>query len=258
GVILVLAVCWMFRGWRIGMLVAIGIPFSLMGTFAILNTMDYTVNVSVLLGVVIALGMIVDDAVVVVEAIFYRMQRGQAALEASLDAIAEVWKPVLASVATTMAAFLPLMLLPGIVGKFMFVIPFVVTLALTISLIEAFWMMPVHVSAIGVRFDRPGRVQRWRNRFNRATRLRYGQALAYVLRRPKRFALVGALSVVAAVALLAAGLIRVQFVAFDPIRAFYVNVNMPADAALEDTMAEARRVEQAVRAQLRGIGPDGE
>ena len=258
GVILVLAVCWLFLGWRIGMLVAIGIPFSLMGTFAILNTMDYTVNVSVLLGVVIALGMLVDDAVVVVEAIFYRMQRGQAALEASLDAIAEVWKPVLASVATTMAAFLPLMLLPGIVGKFMFVIPFVVTLALLISLLEAFWMMPVHVSAVGLRFDRPTRVQLWRERFNRGLRLRYGQALAYVLRRPKRFAAVGVLAVMAAVALLVSGVVRVQFFAFDPIRAFYVNVDMPESATLEDTLLATQRVEEVVRSRLQGVDPQGE
>ncbi len=258
GISMVLAVCWLFLGWRIGLLVAVGIPFSLFGTFAVLSAMDHTVNVSVLLGVVIALGMLVDDAVVVVEAIYYRMQRGQEALAASLDAISEVWKPVLASVATTMAAFLPLMLLPGIMGKFMFVIPFVVTLALLISLLEAFWMMPVHVSAIGLRFDRRSRVQAWRERFNRGIRLRYGQALGYVLRRPRRFALVGALAVAAAVALLATGVIRVQFFAFDPIRAFYVNVDMPQTAALEDTLAATQRVEQAVREQLRGVGLDGE
>ena len=258
GMLMVLAVCWAFLGWRIGLLVTLGIPFSLLGTFAVLSAMGYTVNVSVLLGVVIALGMLVDDAVVVVESIYYRMQRGQQALAASLDAIGEVWKPVLASVATTMAAFLPLMLLPGIIGKFMFVIPFVVTLALAISLIEAFWMMPVHVSAIGVRFDRPSRVQAWRERFNRGIRLRYGQALGYVLRRPKRSALVSSLAVAAAVALLATGVIRVQFFAFDPIRAFYVNVDMPQTASLEDTLTETQRVEAAVREQLRGVGLDGE
>ncbi len=254
GIAMVLMVCWLFLGWRIGLLVALGIPFSLFGTFAILGALEHTVNVSVLLGVVIALGMLVDDAVVVVEAIFYRMQRGQAVFEASLDAIAEVWKPVLASVATTMAAFLPLMLLPGIMGKFMFVIPFVVTLALLISLIEAFWMMPVHVSAIGLRFDRPSRTQRWRERFNRALRLRYGQMLAWVLRRPKRSALVSMATVVAALALVVSGVVRVQFFAFDPIRAFYVNVDMPQDAALEDTLAETQRVEAAVRGRLEGVG----
>ncbi|MEZ5647303.1 MAG: efflux RND transporter permease subunit [Burkholderiaceae bacterium] len=258
GIVMVLAVCWVFLGWRIGVLVALGIPFSLLGTFALLQSMDYTVNVSVLLGVVIALGMLVDCAVVVVESIYYRMARGQGALEASLEAIEEMWKPVVASVATTMAAFLPLMLLPGIVGKFMFVIPFVVTLALAISLVEAFWMMPVHVSAIGVRFDRPSRMHRWRERFTRGIRLRYGQILAYVLRRPIRFAVAGVVSVLAAVSLLVTGVIRVQFFAFDPIRAFYVNVDMPETASLEDTLLETRRVEVAVREHLQGIGTDAE
>jgi len=252
GVLLVLAVCWVFLGWRIGVLVALGIPFSLLGTFAVLHALGYTLNISVLLGVVIALGMLVDDAVVVVEAIYYRIERGQAALVASLDGIAEVWKPVLASVATTLAAFLPLMLLPGIVGKFMFVIPFVVTLALLISLLEAFWMMPVHVSML--RLDQPSRVQAWRKRFNRALRLRYGQALAVVLRYPGRFLAAAGLILVGAATLVVTGVVRVQFFAFDPVRAFYVNVDMPANASLEETLAEVERVEQAVRARLHGVG----
>ncbi|MDM7457206.1 MAG: efflux RND transporter permease subunit [Tepidimonas sp.] len=255
GVLLVLAICWVFLGWRIGLLVALGIPFSLLGTFALLGALGYTVNISILLGVVIALGMLVDDAVVVVEAIYYRLERGQAALQASLDGIAEVWKPVVASVATTLAAFLPLMLLPGIVGKFMFIIPFVVTLALLISLLEAFWMMPVHVSMLRVRLDRPSRVQAWRNRFNRTVRLRYAQALAYALRRPWAFLAGGALIVAGAAALVVTGIVRVQFFAFDPIRAFYVNVDMPAAASLEETLAETERVEQVVRRHLRGVGP---
>ncbi|BAO83679.1 cation/multidrug efflux pump [Serpentinimonas maccroryi] len=256
GMLLVLAVCWLFLGSRIGALVALGIPFSLMGTFALLAPLGYTVNISVLLGVVIALGMLVDDAVVVAESIYYRMERGQQALQASLDGIGEVWKPVLASVATTMAAFMPLMLLPGIVGDFMFIIPFVVTLALAISLIEAFWMLPVHVQLVSGRFERPpSRVQRWRNAFNRGLRLRYTQWLAFVLRRPKRFSALAMAIIGLAVLLYAVGVVRVQFFAFDPIRAFYVNVDMPANATLEQTMAVTEQVEQAVRARLQGVGP---
>jgi multidrug efflux pump subunit AcrB len=258
GVIMVLAVCWLFLGAKIGVLVSLGIPFSLLGTFALLAAMGHTVNVSVLLGVVIALGLLVDDAVVIVEATYYRIERGEQALQASLDAIGEVWAPVLASVATTMAAFLPLMLLPGIVGKFMFIIPFVVTLALLISLLEAFWMMPVHIVASKLHLDRPSRLQVWRNGFNRRIRLRYGQALAYTLRRPKRFAALTLAAVVAAAALVVSGVIRVQFFAFDPIRIIYVNVDMPATATLEDTLAETRAVEQVVRSQLNGVGPGAE
>ena len=255
GAVMVLVVSWLFLGWKVGALIALGIPFSLLATFALLNGMDNTINVSVLLGVVIALGMLVDDAVVVAEAIYYRVQRGQHLADACVDGVSEVFGPVLASVATTMAAFLPLMLLPGIMGKFMLVIPLVVSVALAISLIEAFWMMPVHMAAIGVNQPDVNKPD-WRTRFNRRIRLKYGQALAYVIRRPKRFAMVGVLSVVSAATLLATGIIRVQFFAFDPIRAFYVNVDMPSNAALEDTLKAVNQVELAVRAQLKGVGPE--
>lgn len=258
GAVLVFAICWLFLGWKIGVLVTVGIPFSLLGTFAVLAAMGHTINVSVLLGVVIALGMLVDDAVVIVESIYYRIARGEDALEAAVAAVREVGAPVIASVATTMAAFLPLMLLPGIVGKFMFIIPFVVALALAISLIEAFWMMPVHVVAWKLKVDTSSRMQIWRERFNRRLRLRYGQALAYVLRRPKRFLVLSAGIVVGAVALLAIDAVRVQFFAFDPLRVLYVNVDMPASASLEETLAEVQSVEKTVRGRLHGIGSEGE
>jgi multidrug efflux pump subunit AcrB len=258
GAIMVFLITMLFLGWRIGVLVTLGIPFSLLATFAVLAAMGHTVNVSVLLGVVIALGMLVDDAVVIVESIYYRIERGEEALEAAIAAIREVGAPVLASVATTMAAFLPLMLLPGIVGKFMFIIPFVVALALAISLIEAFWMIPVHVTVWRLKADRASRTQQWRARFNRRLRLRYGQVLAYVLRRPKRFSLVAVAIIVGALALVAVGAVRVQFFAFDPLRVVYVNVDMPASASLEDTLAEVQAVEKGVRERLKGVCPEGE
>ncbi|WP_119155212.1 efflux RND transporter permease subunit [Caldimonas tepidiphila] len=258
GLATVLAICWAFLGWRVGVLIALGIPFSLAGTVAVLSALGYTLNISVLLGIVIALGMLVDDAVVVVEAIYYRIERGARALDAAVDGLREVFAPVLASVATTMAAFLPLMLLPGLVGAFMFVIPFVVTLALLISLAEAFWMLPTHVAALNLRLDARTPSQRRRNAFNRRVRLWYGRTLAMVLRRPKRSLLVAALLPLAAGALFAAGLVKVQFFAFDPLRLFYVNVDMPSSATLEETLAETQAVEQRVRGHLQGVGGDGE
>ncbi len=251
GLLMVMAVCWLFLGWRVSVLVGLGIPFALAGTFAVLSAVGFTLNVSVLLGVVIVLGMLVDDAVVVVEAIYYRIERGQATLPACVDAVREVWMPVLSSVLTTLAAFLPLMLLPGIVGKFMFVIPFVVSVALLISLIEAFWMLPTHVAAMRLRLDKPSRVQRWRNRFNRGIRLRYGQALVIALRRPWLPLGVAMLLIAGAVGLLAIGTLKVQFFAADPLRIYYVNVDMPPTTSLEQTLAEVERVEREVRRHLR-------
>ena len=250
GLALVLAICWIFLGGRISFLIAIGIPFSLAGTFALLYATGNTLNVSVLLGVVIALGMLVDDAVVVVEAIYYRLQRGQEVVAAAVDAMREVFAPVTSSVLTTLAAFLPLMLLPGIVGKFMFVIPFVVTVALLISLIEAYWMIPTHVAALRPRYAQPGRVQQWRTRLTHAVRVKYALALIYVMRRPWRFTAIAVLAVAFAGAAVAAGVVRVQFFAFDPLRIFYVNVDMPAGAPIEATIERLQKLEPVVKKHL--------
>ena len=142
GLLFVLLITWLFLGSKISMLITIGIPFTLAGTFFVLELLGQTLNTSVFLGVVIALGMLVDDAVVVVESIYNRLRHGVNNFKAVIDGLLEVIGPVTASVLTTMAAFLPLMLLPGILGQFMMVIPLVVTIALAISLIEAFWMLP--------------------------------------------------------------------------------------------------------------------
>jgi multidrug efflux pump subunit AcrB len=246
GLAVVLAISWLFLGTRIALLIGIGLPFSLAGTFAVLGALGYTVNISVLLGVVIALGMLVDDAVVVVEAIYFRMQRGVDAIGASVAAMREVFAPVTSSVLTTMAAFLPLMLLPGIIGKFMFVIPFIVTLALAISLIEAYWMLPVHVVTAG----RPPPQDDWRARFTHRLRVKYARWLIAVMRWPRLSLGLAALLFALAGTAVATGLVRVQFFAFDPMRLFYVNVDMPAGAPIEQSLAETSRIEALVREQL--------
>lgn len=250
GLLLVLAACWVFLGTRVSVLIALGIPFSLAGGFAVLHAAGFTLNISVLLAVVIVLGMLVDDAVVVVEAIYYRVQRGSQVLAAALDALRETAAPVTSSVLTTIAAFLPLMLLPGIVGKFMFVIPFVVALTLAISLVEAYWMLPTHLVALKLDLTKPSRMQRLRHGFTRLLRLRYSRALLYVMRRPRRFALLILLAVAAAGGSVGAGLVRIQFFAFDPLRLFYVNVDMPASAPIQATLARVEQVERKVRARL--------
>jgi len=250
GLIVVLAITWLFLGGRVALLIGLGIPFSLAGTFAILNALGYTLNISVLLGVVIVLGMLVDDAVVVVETIYYRMQRGESVHSASIGAVREVFAPVTSAVLTTMAAFLPLMLLPGIVGKFMFVIPFVVTLGLAISLIEAYWMLPTHMAVLAPK-PGDGHLNTWRDRFNHYLRVRYSRWLLWVMRRPKRSLLIALILMLGAVAAVGGGLVRIQFFAFDPIRLFYVNVDMPAGAPIEETLANAEKLEAAVRKHLK-------
>jgi multidrug efflux pump subunit AcrB len=251
GLLLVLFVTWFFLGTRIAFLTAIAIPFSLAGTFWVLYGMGETLNVSVLLGVVIVLGMLVDDAVVVVEAIYYRLQRGMDAMTAALSSLREVAAPVFTAVLTTMAAFLPLMLLPGILGDFMRVIPMVVTLALLISLAEAFWILPAHVVAARVSFARPSRMQRFRVRFTQRIRIHYIRILLQAIRRPRLTLLLASMLLVLAVMAVASDRIRVDFFAADTLQLFYVNLQMPPDTPLEQTLQTAESVEARIRALLR-------
>jgi len=250
GLMLVLVVAWIFLGLKIAVLTAIGIPFILAGTFWILQGMGQTLNVTVLLGVVIALGMLVDDAVVVVEAIYYRVERGFSGIDAVLDALTETAAPVTAAVLTTVAAFMPLMLLPGILGKFMMVIPLVVSVALLISLVEAFWMLPGHVLGSGMHLNSAGKMQQFRQRLNRGIRHLYTHALVRALRRPITTLVIAGVAFLGAVGLLASGQIRADFFASDPIRVFYVNLETEPGTKLERTLDLTLDIEKAVRANL--------
>ncbi len=250
GLALVLFVSWIFLGVRIAILTSVGIPFILAMTFWILASLGETLNVTVLLGIVIVLGMLVDDAVVVVESIYYRLQRGYQALDASLEAIQEVALPVTTAVLTTIAAFLPLMLLPGILGKFMKVIPMVVTLALAISLIEAFWMLPAHIGVASVNFDKPSRIQRLRERMTHWIQLKYARLLVKALRHPVLTLGFVFMMFLGSLGIVGAGLIPMNFFAADSLRLFYVNIEMPSSTSLEKTIAKTLEVEQQIQKNL--------
>ncbi|WP_432471548.1 efflux RND transporter permease subunit [Amphritea sp. HPY] len=250
GLALVLCVAWAFLGLRIAFLTAIGIPFILAGTFWVLWSIGETLNVTVLLGVVIVLGMLVDDAVVVVEAIYHRLQQGVPVVQATLNSLQEVAMPVTTAVLTTMAAFLPLMLLPGILGDFMRVIPMVVTIALAISLVEAFWMLPAHVMIAKIDFRKPSRSLILRQRLTRRVQIFYLRLLTKALRRPILTLLSIFILFLVAIGLVAAGKIKMDYFASDPLRLFYVNVEMPPETPLAETLKTTAVIESRVKHYL--------
>ena len=250
GLALVMFITWVFLGTHIAFFIGIGIPFSLAGTFWVMSATGQTLNQNILLGVVIVLGMLVDDAVVVVEAIYYRVQRGAEAMQAAVDALREVFTPVTASVTTTMAAFLPLMLMPGIVGKFMFVVPYVVSVALAISLFEAYWMLPVHVSMVRLNLNKPGGMQHRRIYFTHWLRVKYSRLLIKVLRRPKLSLVMVVGLFFIALGTIGSGMVRMEFFAFDPMRAFYINVEMPPGTPLKHTMDTVESIAKKAQKHL--------
>lgn len=235
GLFLVMLVTWVFLGTRIAFMTSIGILFTLAGTFLVLNASNFTLNNSVLLGVVVVLGMIVDDAVVVVEAVYYRLQRGLDGMASVIGSFREVFAPVTTSVMTTIAVFLPLALLPGVVGDFMRVVPMVVTIALLISLVEAYWILPSHVLGMKLDFANAGNIQRKRKAANHRLRLIYTRVLVKSLRRPVVTLLLIVLLIALALGALASGRIQYNFLQFDPVRMFNLNIELPQGASVEDT-----------------------
>ncbi len=146
GVLLVVGVLMFFLGFRNALFVGIAIPLSMFLSFFILNAMGVTLNVMVLFSLVLALGMLVDNGIVVVENIYRLMDEGMSPLKAAKYGVGEVALPIIASTATTLAAFLPLAIWPGMMGEFMKYLPITLMIVLSSSLFVALVINPVLTS----------------------------------------------------------------------------------------------------------------
>ena len=137
GIILVMIVLMFTMGLRNSLFVGAAIPLSMLMAFAILSAFGFTLNTMVLFGLVMGLGLLVDDGIVVVDNVFANMRKGMNKIEASKIGIGEIAWPVISSTATTLAAFIPLALWPGTVGKFMIYFPITLSCVLGASLFVA-------------------------------------------------------------------------------------------------------------------------
>ena len=143
GVILVVLVLLFFLGIRNSLFVGLAIPLSMLMGILIINVLGYTLNMVVLFSLILALGMLVDNAIVVVENIFRYMQNGYEGKEAAKYGASEVALPIIASTATTLAAFVPLAFWPGLMGSFMKYLPITLIIVLSSSLFVALVINPV-------------------------------------------------------------------------------------------------------------------
>ncbi len=149
GMVGVLAVLWLVLGVRNALITALGVPLAFLATFIFMDYAGASLNGNSLFGLVLVLGIIVDDAIVLVENCARHRSMGKNPMDAVVDGVSEVSVPVLAAILTTIAAFLPLMLMPGIMGKFMRIIPVVVSMSLIASLAEALISLPCHIHQWG-------------------------------------------------------------------------------------------------------------
>jgi multidrug efflux pump len=146
GMLLVVGVLMFFLGLRNALFVGIAIPLSMLLSFALLSSMGVTLNTMVLFSLVMALGMLVDNGIVVVENIYRLMSEGVKPIPAAKQGVGEVAWPIIASTATTLAAFIPLAFWPGLMGEFMKYLPITLIIVLSSSLFVALVINPVLTS----------------------------------------------------------------------------------------------------------------
>jgi HAE1 family hydrophobic/amphiphilic exporter-1 len=248
GIGLVSLILWYFMGVRNAGLVTVGIPFSFLVTIILMDLTGNSLNQITLFSFVLVTGIIVDDAIVVIENIYRHVQEGDPLEQAIINGTAEVMLPVISATATTVAAFLPMLIMTGSTGEFFALIPKAVTFAIVASLLECLFILPLHYLDLGPRpkqggvprAERDNLALRWlrraTDRLIRVTmRLRY-LSLSLVL-----------VSFVAAVAILGvsiagiAPLVRIKFFP-DDYNLYYAFVEGPSNTPIESTDAKTRAI----------------
>ncbi len=251
GIVLVSLIIWYFMGVRNAGLVTIGIPFSFMITMLIMYLTGNSLNEITLFSFVLVTGIVVDDAIVVTENIYRHVQEGSPLREAIIGGTAEVAVPVISATMTTVAAFLPMLIMTGYVGDFFALVPKAVTFAILASLVECLLILPIHYFDFGPRPQQTISLMEGDNALMRLAR-RFAD---WLLRRTLRYRLFSVSVVLGlffasmvVMALSFSGkvpLIRIQFFP-DDYKIYYVDIFGPSSTPIEEVDARVKRIAQSV------------
>jgi len=146
GMMLIFMVLWLFLDIRLSFWVGMGMPIAAAGALGMLYFMGETLNMISLFGLIMVLGIIVDDANVIGEAIYVHRKMGKGPLEAAIDGVMEVGMPVMGALFTSIIAFMPLLYVSGISGRFISILPVTVICCLIVSIFEVLLLFPSHLS----------------------------------------------------------------------------------------------------------------
>ncbi len=235
GMIFLIVTLFLFLGVRNSIITALGVPMTFAIAFLFMQGIGESLNGNSMFALVLVLGMIVDHAIVIIENIYRYRQDGLNQHEAAIKGTNEVVKPVIAATLTTIAAFLPLMLLPGIMGKFMRIIPIVVTLALVASTIEALLFIPLHFAEWGskVKEDHPLFVK-MKDTFGK---------LITVLYRHKVLTIFATFAIIIG-ALLSASAVNTNLFAGEALPQFNIDIQLPRGASRSDVNRVVKKLEK--------------
>lgn len=244
-VVLVLIILFCTLGLREALVSAASIPLSFLIAFIGLYASGNTINFISLFSLILAIGILVDSGIVVVEAFHTHLRKGDSTHAAAVSAIREYAWPLIAGTLTTIAVFVPLFFLSGIVGKFISSIPFTVIFVLVASIFVALGLVPY----LAMRFVHPTQtaMQERQEHWNEVAKARYEVFLRDLLENPKKgrfFTRLMVLLFVVALALPISGLMKVAFFPQDDSDIVLVDLDTPQGTELAKTDLSAREVEE--------------
>ncbi|MCF7920436.1 MAG: efflux RND transporter permease subunit [Candidatus Cloacimonetes bacterium] len=253
GIMLVFICLLIFLGWRNALMAAWGIPFSFFLTFFLMNYFGMTINNLSLFALVLVLGMVVDDAIVVIENIHRYMEKGMNRREAAIKGTTEIMWPVISAVLTTAAAFLPMLIMQGMMGKFMRVFPLVVSIALFASLFESLVILPSHMA----EFARlPKEAKHKGKKLHSGILDLYEKVLITILRHRVRSVVIVILIMIASLALLASGAIRFEFFPSNLPSTIMFQPKLAVGTHLEENERIISRIEDFIKTMPEGVDID--
>ena len=248
GLIMVFLMLWLFFSIRYSFWVTMGLPISFLGALFVLPIMGITINMISMVGLLIGVGLLMDDAIVIAENIAARLEKGERALHAAVSGVKQVLPGVMSSFATTIMIFGSLAFITGDMGQILRIIPIVLIIVLTVSLLEAFLILPNHLghSLDQLENRKPGRFRNWfENSFNHFRDQRFGPLLDKAIEY--RYLTLGMtiMLFILAVAMPASG--KIKFVGFPSIEGNIIEarVLMPQGTPLAKTRALVEKIEQA-------------
>ena len=263
GLVIVLVVLFVFLNARTALWVAAGIPAALLAAMALAWALGHAINMVILFGTILAIGLVVDDAIVVAEHAETRARRGDSPLDAAMQGARRMAGPVFSSSLTTIAAFLPLVLIGGVIGQIIREIPIIVVLALVASLVECFLVLPGHLrhSLAATAAAAEGRASRFRRGFDEGfRRFREGPFRRTVGRALDHRYLVLALAVgffLVSLGIAASG--RIGFTFFPSVEPnnIFANLRMVPGTTSEETLERLMQIERGARATAKDFGDPG-
>lgn len=239
GLVFLILILFFFVGLRNALITSLGIPLSLAITFIVLDISGETFNSNTLFGLVLVIGLIVDHAIVITENSFRLQQSGLSRKKSAIEGVNQVVLPIIAASGTTVAAFLPLMILPGTIGKFLRVIPLTVSIAIIASTFEAIFFLPSHY------YDWPGnRNKKKTGRGFKHLSVRYKKIISLLYKKKKMtvaFAVVLMLSILALTSTL-----RQDLFSAEDFTHFYINIEMPSGTTRSKTDQVVRQYEDII------------